>query len=64
MSKTLRKNFDSLDEAMAALPQKTYEHCKRVSAYMEIIFLRACAAEIYPNDQKVQSRLKDENRRH
>ena len=62
MSKTLRKNFDSLDEAMAALPQKTYEHCKRVSAYMEIIFLRACAAEIYPNDQKVQSRLKDENR--
>ena len=62
MARILKKKFSSLEEALAELPTKTYEHCKRVSEYMEIIFLRACAAEIYPNEKKVQSRLKEENR--
>ncbi|NCB75150.1 MAG: EAL domain-containing protein [Clostridia bacterium] len=56
----IKREFGSIEEAFEALPQLEREHCVRVADYAEIIFLQACAADIYPEDVKVRVRLKSE----
>lgn len=56
----LKRSFESIEEAVGTLVESTKEHCERVAAYTEIIFLEARAEEIYSNDPKAQSRLKEE----
>lgn len=57
MSDNLRRDFASLEEAFAALPQSVQEHSIRVGEYMRVLFLQACAADIYMDDEKTFSIL-------
>lgn len=60
MSETLRRDFASLEEAFAALPQSVQEHSIRVSDYMRVLFLQACVADIYDDDEKAFAVLDEE----
>ena len=60
MSENLRRDFATLEEAFAALPQSVQEHSIRVSEYMRVLFLQACVADIYEDDEKAFSVLDEE----
>lgn len=62
MGQKLKKTFESLEEAMSLLPERTLKHCERVREYMTVLFLQACTEEIYETDPKTQARLKVEYR--
>ena len=56
----LKKDFASSKEAFAALSEAERQHCERVGEYVRVLFLQACAAELYSEDEKAQVRLKEE----
>ncbi|NCB52308.1 MAG: EAL domain-containing protein [Clostridia bacterium] len=58
----IKRAFKSIEEAFEALPQHEREHCIRVAHYAEAIFLQACAADIYSEDNKARLRLKPDLR--
>lgn len=58
----LKKDFISLEEAFGALSQEMREHSLRVEAYTDLLFLEACAAELYGDNIKTKVRLKPELR--
>lgn len=60
MSVNLRRDFANLEEAFASLPQSVQEHSIRVSEYMRVLFLQACVADIYEDDEKSYSILDEE----
>ena len=60
MSENLRRDFASLEEAFAALPQSVQEHSIRVGEYMRVLFLQACVADIYMEDEKIPDILDEE----
>ena len=61
MPDIFKNEYKSLDEAFQTLPQDIREHSIRTGEYMKIIFLEACAKELYSDDPKAKARLKEEN---
>ncbi|MBR6521646.1 MAG: EAL domain-containing protein [Oscillospiraceae bacterium] len=61
MSENLRKDFANLEEAFALLPQPVQEHSIRVGEYMRVLFLQACVADIYEDDEKAFIVLDEEH---
>jgi len=62
MDDSIREQYNTSDELIKAMTEEQRRHSERVSKYMEELFLQACAADLYKEDAKAQTRLKEENR--
>jgi len=55
------REVNSIEEAFNLLPEKTKDHCKRVSAYCELAFKQAVRKDMHLDTQKGQMQIVAEN---
>ncbi len=58
----IQNNFNTIEEAFAALPEKIRAHSMRVEKYADLIFMEVCASDEYIMNMNSRVRLRYENR--